>query len=148
VKDPVAQIDVMPTILDYVHVDVPDQAQGISLLPSMFRHQGQADRLIFSEEILLQLGPYNIKSVRRGPWKFILDQNIPERTVDRELYHLEKDPEELNNLIDEEAAAARELERELIVFMGKMERMNLSSGRQNMPTRAMLENLKALGYIQ
>jgi len=145
---PVCQIDIMPTILDFLNLDCPRTALGKSLLPLVFRDENWSNRMVFSEEILLQVGPYNIRSVRSGDWKFILDQNLVEGEMSRELYNLEKDPRERVNLVTENREIARNLERELIVFMGRMERKSLASGRSNVPTRSMLESLKALGYIQ
>ncbi len=145
---PVGQIDIMPTILDLLGISIPKAVQGISLLTPVFGKTGETDRLIFSEDILLQLGPYNIRSVRDGKWKFILNQKFPEGSMQRELFNLEKDPHERVNLLDEEKETAKRLERELVVFMGRMERVSFASGRKNLPTRSMLESLKALGYIQ
>ena len=148
INDPVCQIDIMPTILDFFNIKKPKTSLGISLLPLVFREESWANRMIFSEEILLQVGPYNIRSVRSGNWKFILDQNFPGGEMTRELFDLENDPHERVNLVEKKNEIARNLERELIVFMGRMERKSLASGRSNIPTRSMLESLKALGYIQ
>jgi arylsulfatase A-like enzyme len=148
IEEPVAQVDVMPTVLQFFGVDIPAQAQGISLLPCLYRGECPEERTIFSEEILLQLGPYNMRSVRDGRWKFVLDQDMRGGVVRRELYDLESDPKEEVNLISRKTEVAKELERELVVFMGRMERMRIVSGKHINPTESMLESLKALGYIE
>ncbi|MFQ6103185.1 MAG: sulfatase [Candidatus Glassbacteria bacterium] len=148
IGDPVAQLDVMPTVLEFLNLESPQSVQGVSLLPVIFGKRDLKNRKIFSEEILLQLGPYNIRSLRENDWKFILNQKFPEGIMQRELFNLANDPRETVNVIEEHSDVARRLERELIVFMGRMERMNLASGKSSVPTRSMLESLKELGYIQ
>lgn len=147
-KDAVAQVDIVPTLLEFLGIGIPEEVQGISLLPLIYRGTYPQGRPIFSEEILLQLGPYNLKSVRVGRWKLILDQNPRSGAVKRELYDLAKDPREEVNAVLRETEVTKELERELIVFMGRMERMRIVSGERSIPTESMLESLKALGYIE
>lgn len=146
--EPVGQIDVMPTVLEFVGAEIPAEVQGMSLLPLLYRGEYPEERPIFSEEILLQLGPYNLRSIRIGRWKLIVDHDLRRGEVHKELYDLAADPGETENLIDARKEEAKGLERELLVFMGRMERSRIVSGAPNVPTKSMLESLKALGYIE
>lgn len=110
IEGQVRTIDIMPTILDLISVDlnqsVKNQMKGESLVPLM---QGRSMNLdAFSETDYL----YKIfkRSIRKSNgWKFIYSLD----TNQRELYNLNKDPKEKNNLVNEEPQKVYELEQEL-----------------------------------
>ncbi len=114
IQDQVRTIDVMPTIFNLIGVDASDeinnQIKGVSLVPLM---QGQHMSLdAFSETDYL----YKVfkRSIRgSNNWKLIysLDSN------ERELYNLNDDPDEKNNLIEKEPRIAYELEQRLFKQM-------------------------------
>jgi len=106
----VSSVDVMPTILDLLDVEVPEpvqkQLRGRSLVPAM---RGEAvERDVFSET---DYRLYTFKRSIRTPtgWKFIYTME----SKTKELYNLHQDPQETTNLVDKEPRLAYELEQKL-----------------------------------
>ncbi|HSA88871.1 MAG TPA: sulfatase-like hydrolase/transferase [Burkholderiales bacterium] len=86
-REPVSHVDVYPTVMECVGADAPG-ASGVSLLAK------PTQRVILSE--------YHASSsragefmIRHGKWKYVYFVRYPDRP---ELFDLENDPEELNDL--------------------------------------------------
>ncbi|WP_299529911.1 sulfatase [Ulvibacterium sp.] len=94
-------IDLAPTVLDYAHIVPPSQMQGKSLKP-LVRKTGNLKRDVFLCEHLYDI-PYipKIEGVRTTKYKYFryLDTDI------EELYDLQKDELEVNNLVSEKEHA-------------------------------------------
>ncbi len=86
-KEPVSHVDVYPTLMQCMGADAPE-ASGFSLL------ERTPQRTVVSEyhASSSRAGEYMI---RNGKWKYVYFVQYPERP---ELFDLEKDPEELNDL--------------------------------------------------
>lgn len=103
-------IDFSPTILELAGIEVPEIVHGRSLLP-LIRGERPEWRLDFFCEHLFTTPEVIIprcEGVRSCKWKYI--RYIDEDPVYEEVYDLEKDPEEVENLRDNPAYAG-ELER-------------------------------------
>jgi arylsulfatase len=91
-------VDIMATILDVVGVSYPDSIEGRSLLPREGRSLAPVLR---GEESKSHDALYwehmGSRAIRRGNWKLVMDR----RAKVWELYDLDKDPTELNNLADD-----------------------------------------------
>lgn len=141
IKNLVQSIDIMPTILDALNITGPPQVQGVSLLPLIIE-QKNVNPYAYNEggqngEIKAIIGE-DLK------WKYIL--NVENKH--EELYDLENDPSEQNNLIDERPEIAENLREEL----SKRIEENGRLAESYFTSAAELENetkeaLKALGYI-
>ena len=104
VDDPVELLDVMPTILDAAGVSLPSTAQGQSLL-RLASDEAPGRDAVFSEIDFMrpQFERYFLPNshrvmIRTRRWKmsYFVDRTGDDR--DGDLYHLEKDLAELNNL--------------------------------------------------
>jgi len=96
-------IDIAPTILNYFSLDIPEDFQGISLLPAIIKKKIERQELLISE--CYQKGGvmkrnndegFKLISIRTHDWKYIMD----EEKESEFLFNLEKDPGEKNNLIE------------------------------------------------
>lgn len=90
-------LDLGPTILDAVGLEIPEGFQGVSVMPELRGATGQASErdLIFSEYNGQQFGLYTQRMVRDRRFKYVWNPT----DVD-ELYDLENDPWEMVNLAE------------------------------------------------
>ena len=97
----VLHVDIAPTILDLLGIELPDGIDGRSLLP-LIRGQ-EAGRDHYYAETM------GMRAVMRNGWKYIWHKSARD-----ELYELESDPMEQVNLIEEHGDRARELQEDLL----------------------------------
>ncbi len=98
VTTPVSHVDLLPTILDYFGVKKPQYLEGESLYELNGDNEKRdvfAEFFRFELEVDGFLGYQPIRNIFEGRYKL----NINLHSTD-ELYDLEKDPYEMNNLID------------------------------------------------
>jgi arylsulfatase A-like enzyme/Flp pilus assembly protein TadD len=150
ISDPVSLVDLMPTVLGAVGLEVPPQVQGRSLLPEIRddhprddrRHQDQAerDRVLYGESFLprIHFNWSELRSSENTKYHFI-DAPRPE------LYDLAQDPGELHNLFAEKKAVAEEMRAKLAGMI-----RDYSAGKELAEKTgldpALMERLKSLGY--
>jgi len=96
----VHHVDIAPTVLELLDVDLPEGMDGRSLLP-LIRGEEEGRDHYYAETM-------GMRSVTREGWKFIWHKFAGD-----ELYDLEADPLEQINLIDECPDRARGLREEL-----------------------------------
>ena len=105
VKDLVSLIDIYPTLMDIAGISYPHELDGHSLLPLL--KEGKDDNRpawVFSE----YHGEASATSgfmIREGSWKYVAYAGMPPQ-----LFNLEDDPWEINNLADECEAKAQEMD--------------------------------------
>jgi arylsulfatase A-like enzyme len=105
IDDPVALVDVAPTLIDLVGAPIPANMRGRSLLPRILSGKSAPPapaRQIFAELLPATAWPHHATMMLDGDHKLI------HRISDRrwELYNLAADPGEKKNLADAPAAAA------------------------------------------
>jgi len=153
VSDPVSLVDLMPTVLEAMGMDVPPQVQGRSLLPELrgdrarqgqqeVRQEEQAarERFLYGETYLprLHFNWSELRGAENTKYHFI-DAPRPE------LYDLTKDPGELHNLFAEKKAVAEEMRAKLAGMIREYSAGKELAEKTGLDP-ALMERLKALGY--
>jgi arylsulfatase A-like enzyme/uncharacterized protein HemY len=137
----VSLIDIMPTVLDMDGDPVPQQVQGKSLVPCFFNPKKKLENLAYAETFYprFHYGWSDLKSVQNDRYKLIL---APEP----ELYDLENDAKEANNVAASQGKIFAELNAEAAAFIEKSSQnaYEMDYKKVDEETR---EKLAALGYI-
>jgi len=146
VADPVSLVDLMPTLLSAVGLEIPSQVQGRSLLSELRTGQdthadpAERDRVLYGETYLPRIH-FNWSELRGS-------ENTKYHFIDAprpELYDLTNDPGELHNLFTEKKAVAEEMRVKLAGLI-----RDYSAGKEMAEKTgldpALMERLKALGY--
>jgi arylsulfatase A-like enzyme len=84
-----------------------------------------------------------LKTIMTPEWKYIY--NYKDKT--EQLYNVQSDPLELNNLIDKETTQADQLKKQLFKWVSNSKKYH-SKGHPLQPSPEEKERLKALGYIE
>jgi len=102
VADVVRSVDVLPTILDLLSLESPGDIEGISLVPLMTGAADTLDLHAYSEAMYprFHFGWSDLRSLRVGRYKYVAAPRP-------ELYDIEEDPAELNNLYPERLRTAQ-----------------------------------------
>ena len=96
----VSFVDLMPTLAELINGEIPETAQGISLVNVLKEGTEIKDRVVYSEfrgadyTLLPEVKNVPSRMMKKGDYKFIYTHGI----IDQ-LYNLKEDPDELNNLI-------------------------------------------------
>ncbi len=133
-EDAVSLVDLAPTIAARTGGPAFD-ADGIDLSPALGASALKA-RALYAESFapLFDFGWSPLRTLREGRWKYVAAPKA-------ELYDLERDPEELENVIDTEASRASELARRVDAISPA----TLASNGAAIDRDA-LARLQALGY--
>lgn len=156
----VRHIDILPTVLEALHVEAPlPHLDGTSLWPRLRGAEGVASVELFDYH---RLSAY----IRQGDWKYItnLDYSLAtdlawrqrwRRLLTRpleELYHLASDPAERVNLIRRERGRAQTMRADLRACLHHHTTINLprrARVRAAAPDAAVIQQrLRALGYVE
>jgi arylsulfatase A-like enzyme/Flp pilus assembly protein TadD len=140
VQQQAREIDLLPTILDLLGGKTSSAVQGTSLVPAF---SGKTVPSTYSyEETLypkINMGWSELRGIHTAHWMYI-------RAPRPELYDLNQDPGELNNVIDAHPKEYRELEAQL----KKLSRLG-SSSKETVEFKQMdqqtMNQLKSLGYV-
>jgi arylsulfatase A-like enzyme len=151
-RHPVSNIDVMPTILDRLGLESPSRVQGTSFAAVLDGIEPAPREPVFSEATKPWGSPWEddatwvntrkCRSVREGRWKLIF-QPAGGYT---ELYDLEADPQEKNNLALSRDPEVRKVVRRLQAALAAWTKSAKPLPSQFDDTPQNIEALKALGY--
>ncbi len=102
--------DIMPTILDLVgHKEaVPEEIDGISFAPTLLGKDQESRPFLYRE--FASYGGQ--QSIRVGDWKAVR-QNMRKGNLEIELYHLDRDPGELNNVAKQHPEVVERLKAQM-----------------------------------
>jgi choline-sulfatase len=139
ISQPAGLIDVAPTILEFLHIEVPPQFQGRSLFRFVGPPGSAAEEAVYSESLYAHdhLDCAALQSLRLGHYQYI-DAPRPE------IYDLRKDPGDLMNLYADDHSLAASLAGRLRVLIAKYS----PSPRRRAPVSLDVEQqLSSLGYM-
>ncbi|HEV2381888.1 MAG TPA: sulfatase-like hydrolase/transferase [Terriglobia bacterium] len=140
IDEQVRSIDVMPTILGFLQLSPGNEAQGVNLWPLVEHRSRIPADSSYLETIYPRtyLGWSELRGMRTDKWAFI---SAPRP----ELYDLESDPAEMQNIAYRHPEVAHALQARMWAVAG------LGSGREQLVPSALDEEtrrqLNALGYV-
>ena len=145
IRQTVGTVDIVPTVLDLLGLDIPAAAQGRSLAPMIRRGEGasgpKTQPQYYAETLSPRLshGWGELRALFDGRFKYIHGPRI-------ELFDLEADPKELHNLASEQPQERERMKSELVSFL-KLNSSESSVRAAQAPDQETMERLAALGYV-
>jgi arylsulfatase A-like enzyme/tetratricopeptide (TPR) repeat protein len=142
IADPVRAVDLMPTVLDLLGVQVPAGLAGTSLVPLMSGRAATLDLEGYAEALypLHHFGWSDLKALRAGRYKLI-DAPRPE------LYDLSEDPGEERNVFEERRALGDTMMARLRALDAEFARQTAPAGPTADVDPEVRSRLAALGYV-
>jgi arylsulfatase A-like enzyme/cytochrome c-type biogenesis protein CcmH/NrfG len=137
-------VDIAPTILDFLGVDIPKSYQGASLLPLTEDPQSSdwKKETAYAETYYprLHLGWSHLQALYHKNWKYI-------RAPKEELYNIEEDSSEANNQITQHPDKKKNLKNRLVQFIASRSKHAISQVKNLELDPADKQRLESLGYI-
>jgi arylsulfatase A-like enzyme len=139
-------LDFMPTLLDYFEIPYDkNSVQGISVMNTIKNQSNSLiDREIYIENYY-ENKRYTIKSWRTKNWKLIINEKSPRTNIKYELYNLNNDKNEQNNVFEKYKTKAYELKKKLETKENTLNRTHESD--EVKIKQSELERMKSLGYF-
>lgn len=160
----VQSLDVLPTILDLAGIDIPETAQGQSMVPLMRAAEGEGsatelgweNRPAISERYIhSSMGPglgdqFNFYSMLNDEWKLVRKMTIEGETVGHELYDHDADPLDQNDVAAQHPEIVEKMVAQLDSWLAWAEENRLVSDADAAAGMSSeeLERLRSLGYVQ
>jgi len=141
VPEPVSLVDLFPTLLDLLGISPPQPVSGSSLA-AVWQGEKIEPRACFSmtEEPLLDNGWSPLQSLTTADWKYI-------RTPIAELYDLQNDPGETENLAESHADRIAEMEAALADLEAKLRPREAAVASLTQAEKRALESIGYTGGI-
>lgn len=141
VADPVRSVDIMPTALDLLGVEVPRGISGVSLAPLMAGATPELGLDAYSEAMypLHHYGWSDLRALRSGRYK-VIDAPRPE------LYDIDRDPGESTNIFESRRLLGDRLIAQLRTLEGGFTKTEAALPPGDVDPEAR-ERLAALGYV-
>ncbi len=136
-------VDIMPTLLGLLNIEIPSSVQGRNFAPEIESgkmHQGKAESYAETYMPTFEYGWSELKSIRRNGKKYI-EAPIPE------LYDLEADPAELKNLYDASDEECSEMKQGLAALISKISSEESEPFEIQKIDDESARALKSLGYL-
>ncbi|MGB6221925.1 arylsulfatase [Haloferula sp.] len=106
--------DLLPTFAEITGQPIPDQCDGVSLLPTLLGKPDQAKpSYYYFEFIQAKRETYTARALRMGDWKAVQrsEKNRGKKFLPIELYNLKKDPGEENDLAASNPELVQQMEK-------------------------------------
>jgi arylsulfatase A-like enzyme/Flp pilus assembly protein TadD len=138
----VGTVDLMPTILDYVGIEIPEIVQGQSLRPLIERGERATEPAYYAESVaaheVLALAEQRV--LYEGDWKYV-------HGAKPALYDLGRDPAEHTNRLDEEPERGEAMRAQLAAMIATPPVPHEEVEVALTPSAEEMEQLRALGYV-
>lgn len=133
-------IDIMPTILDFLDMNIPEYVQGVSLF-SLLNRKTKPGRNFYLESMypLEDLGAAPVIGILSGDYKFI---DLPKP----ELYNLNKDFGEKRNLVEKQRKKTQTLRKKLNHIIQKFSTKEQFQSERHLSAEEQ-RKLASLGYV-
>ncbi|MCP2520043.1 sulfatase-like hydrolase/transferase [Candidatus Aminicenantes bacterium AC-335-A11] len=138
----IRSIDIMPTILNLIDINIPRNVQGESLLSFILNKGRKKTLLAYSETYWprYHYGWSELKSLRTNRYKFI-------KAPKPELYDLLSDPRETINLFYKKKSILKKMKKELANLIEKYSSPKIEEiGPRKIDSDSLIK-LQALGYL-
>jgi arylsulfatase A-like enzyme/lipopolysaccharide biosynthesis regulator YciM len=141
IPGPAQIVDVMPTILELLGIEIPREVQGRSLAPLM-KGESPSSRIAYSESLsgTTTFGTAPLRSVQDATYKYI-DSARPE------LYEIRMDASEQKNLYEQKKELAARMKTKLDDFLKRYSADPEEEAEERKLSAEEAEQLAALGYI-
>lgn len=142
IKHVVELVDLAPTILHMLDIQVPRSYQGESVLNLMLGKERKKENIAYTETFYprLHFGWSALKAFYRGEWKYI-------SAPGEELYKVDIDRGEKENLALREPSEAKRIKKRIWHFQKQKSKNALSPGAIKNMAKKDLERLRSLGYV-
>jgi arylsulfatase A-like enzyme len=137
IEHSVSIVDIVPTLCDLLNINHPKGTDGTSLLPII-----NSNRDWTRGEVYAELW-HKLIAVIRDDWKLIHNT----KTGEFQLFDLNNDDGEKNNLIQIDTHKAEEMKQMVLNFLQKKKTLAAKSDKTKLDEQT-LEQLKSLGYIK
>jgi arylsulfatase A-like enzyme len=140
----VRQVDVMPTVVDLLGLEIPPGLDGVSLLPAIAGHELALEAFVEAFGRVRGTPRDRRSGWRTARWKYIVAPRAPD--VADELYDLAADPHERRNLAARERGQAAVLAARIaaVEATAVASQSTLSAAEQD----AVERRLRDLGYLE
>jgi arylsulfatase A-like enzyme/Flp pilus assembly protein TadD len=136
-------VDIMPTLLELLGISVPSSVQGESFAENMLKgrtEEGKKESYGETYMPTFEYGWSELKSIRKSGLKYI-EAPIPE------LYDLEEDPGELENLYSAGSYESEDLKEDLHAMMERITPEGADPFQMEEIDEEKVQMLKSLGYL-
>ena len=139
----VSLVDVMPTLLQALHIPIPPTVEGRSLSNEILGRPSSGFSNVYAETYLPLLH-FSWSQLRGLRWKGLKYIEAPRP----ELYNATADPHETNNLFNARRAVGQVMRDRFSTFLEKYTPASgIGEGGKTLTDPALLDRLHALGYV-
>ncbi|MAG21795.1 MAG: hypothetical protein CL943_00620 [Candidatus Diapherotrites archaeon] len=143
----VGQVDIVPTIADALGLKLDSDVDGKSLVP-LTQGKNVEEKPVFIEACGIKIASKEswLEGIRTSKWKYLhgaFNSEIP-----KQLYDLENDPEEKNNLAQKETSVVGKMRTKLESLKSAKQRKELVGKKlEGADKKKLEERLRKLGYL-
>lgn len=135
-------VDIAPTVLQALGIDIPASFQGESFLGLMLGQDTRSKQMAYTESFYSRLhrGWSQLQGIYRDEWKYIWAPND-------ELYQIIQDPNEQENLSIKKSFEKKKMKERLEHFISRMSNNALAPKTLEKSNKDDMKMLESLGYL-